>query len=35
MRDSSNLNDLRNAQDVILLSKIRENRFQDMFDIMT
>ena len=32
MRDVSNLNDLYNAQDVILLCGIMENRFQAMYD---
>ena len=32
MRDLSDLNDLYNAQDVILLGEIMENRFQDMYD---
>ena len=32
MRDLSDLNDLYNAQDVILLCEIMENRFQAMYD---
>ena len=32
MRDLSNLNDLYNAQDVILLLEIMENRYQAMYD---
>ena len=32
MRDLSDLNDLYNAQDVILLLEIIENRFQAMYD---
>ena len=32
MRDLSDLNDLYNAQDVILLLEIIENRFQAMYN---
>lgn len=32
MRDMSNLNDLYNAQEVILLCEISQNRFQLMYD---
>ena len=32
MQDISNLNDIYNAQDVIFLCEIMENRFQTMFE---
>ena len=34
IRDLSDLNDLHNAQDLILLCEVMENRFQAMYDKM-
>ena len=34
IRDLSDLNDLYNAQDLILLCEVMENRFQAMYDKM-